>query len=517
MFDLLIKNGTIIDGTKQPRFRGDVGIRGTHIQQIGSLVDAEARQVIDAAGKIVAPGFIDVHTHSDGWLLRDPHFFSKTSQGFTTELLMADGISYAPARHLSQEWIYYLRSLNGLGYDMHVGFEDIGEYMALLDGRTVQNVATHIPYANLRALVAGFSRAALDDYQIIQIQRAIEEGMNDGAVGLSTGLDYIVQCFASTDELAEVSKALGAYGGLYVTHVRYKKGVLTGLQEAVEIGIRAGVPVHISHLKGATPQENEAILDYINRVAVNEVDFSFDVYPYTSTSTMLNYLLPYEVWEEGAIAAIARLSQYHVRDQFSRTLESLPLDRITIAWVPGKDNSRYQGKTLADYCDGRYPGVLTHLLIEEGLAVLLTFRHENDDLVADFLAHDRYMMGTDGIYFPDGVVHPRVYGSAARLIGRFGRDQGRFSLEEAVYKLSGYPAARFGLANRGVIREGSYADLVIFDADTIIDRASYEDPHRPSAGVSDVIVNGVPIIHDGAKVEIPRDRLPGRYLRFNHT
>jgi N-acyl-D-amino-acid deacylase len=518
VYDLIIKNATIIDGTKAPRYQADVAINRDRITQIGGLADAEAKQIIDARGKILAPGFIDVHNHSDAWLLKTPHLVAKTIQGFTTEVIMADGISYAPVSPATaQEWIFYLECLDALRFEEYSGWQTIGEYMALLDRKNVQNVMTHVPYANLRALALGFGRQAPDDYQMRQIKAEVQRGMDEGAVGLSTGLDYISECFATTDELVEACKPMSAVGGLYVTHVRYKTGTLRGIMEAVEIGSRADVPVHISHMKGESAQENETIIRYIDEVAVNEVDFSFDVYPYNSSSTMLNYLLPYEVWEDGPFGVMRKLRDPSIRARFAHSLASTPLDKIHIAWVPGKATTAYQGLRLSEYVEqvGRPAAdALCDLLLEERLAVLLVFHRDNDDLVDSFLAHSRFMMGTDGIYFPDSAVHPRVYGSAARLLGPCVRDKKLFSLEEAVYKLSSYPAERFGVVKRGVIREGNYADLVIFDADAVVDHATFDDPQHYSAGVEHVIVNGVPIIREGQAVDDLPAELPGRYLKY---
>ncbi len=518
MYDIIIRGGLIIDGTKAPRYRADLGIEGDRIVLIGDLAAEAAHQIIDAQGKIVAPGFVDVHNHSDAWLLKTPHLLAKTIQGFTTEIIMADGISYAPVNgHTVHDWIFYLRCLNALRLDEYTGWQSIADYMALLDGRNVQNVMTHIPYANVRTLVCGFGSQPPDDYQMREIKAAIEQGMAEGAVGLSTGLDYVAECFATTDELVEACKVMASVKGLYVSHVRYKRGTLEGVKEAVEIGRRAGVPVHISHLKGETAQESETILDYIDKVAVNEVDFSFDVYPYLSSSTMLNYLLPYEAWLNGPLGVMEKLKDRTLRNRFALSLERTPLDMIHIAWVNGKENARCQGKTLEAYIRevGLPPAdALCDLLIEERLAVLLVFRRGSDEVVDPFLAHSRYMMGSDGIYFPDGAVHPRVYGSAAHLLGPCVRNKNLFSLEEAVYKLSGYPAERFGLSNRGAVAEGKFADLVIFDAGQIADRATYEAPHQYSVGVEHVLVNGVPIIRDGKPVAGIGTPLPGRYLRF---
>lgn len=517
MFDVLIRGGEVIDGSRAARRRADVGIRDGKIAGMGDLADAEGRVVIDATDKIVAPGFVDVHNHSDAWLLKVPHLVSKTMQGFTTEVIMADGISYAPLSPTNAyEWITYLRALNALRFEEYTGWLSLEEYMAKLDRANVQNSIAHVPYANVRTLAAGWGRAVPDDYQMRQIVAEVEKGMAAGAVGLSTGMDYVAQWFASTEELADACAPLVAQQGLYVTHMRYKRGTLRALKEAVEIGRRAGVPVHISHLKGTDERLTEQIIGYIDQEARNEVDFSFDVYPYLPGSTMLNYWLPYEVYEQGPLGVLAHLKRKDVRGQMEENLRHVRLDQTHLAWLPGKENSRHQGKFLSDYVaeTGKSPGeALCDLLIEENLGVLLVMHQGEDDLIAPFLAHECYMMGTDGIYHEDGVIHPRQYGSAARLLGLAVR-RGWVTLEDAVYKLSGYPAARFGLVERGRLQEGWWADVVVFDAETIEDRATYAEPHQFSVGVEHVLVNGVQVVVDGAPVETLPDPLPGRSLRF---
>ncbi|MEM7030951.1 MAG: D-aminoacylase [Chloroflexota bacterium] len=518
MADLLIKNGTIIDGTGQPRYQADLVIQGDRITQIGDLATAEAKQTLDATGKVVAPGFVDVHNHSDAWLLKKANFTPKTSQGFTTEVIMADGISYAPVNeHTLPEWIHYLRALNGLRFEDYRGWQSLADYMALLDGTTAQNSITHIPYANVRSMACGFGRQVPDDYQMRQILSEIEKGMEEGAVGLSTGMDYIVQCFSSTDELVEACRAMAPYQGLYVTHMRYKKGIMPALQEAVEIGKRAGAPVHISHLKGTSPEVSDEILSYIDQVARQEVDFSFDVYPYLPGSTMLSYILPYEVWEDGSLAATAKLTDPVIRAKVAANLAGSGLEKMVLSWVASKENAHHQGKRLADYIDemGLPPeDAVCNLLIEENLAVLMVAHHGDDALIEPFLSHDCYMMGSDGIYQEDGIVHPRHYGSAVRVLGPCVREKQWLSLEAAVRKLSGYPAERFGLKNRGRLETGKFADVVIFDAATVGDAATYTDPHQYANGIAHVVVNGTPIIEDGVPADIKAGTLPGRALRF---
>lgn len=519
-YDVLIQNGMVIDGTRTPRFRADVGIKGDRIEFVGLHESATAREVIDAQGLIVSPGFVDVHNHSDGWMLKRKHLVPKTTQGFTTEVLMADGISYAPVRqHNVQEWIYYLRSLNALRADEYLGWESIDDYMQLLNGHNVQNCIAHIPYANVRVNACGWGRQTPDDYQMREIRKSIRTAMEEGAVGLSTGLDYIAECFSPTEELIEAASAMSEYGGLYVTHIRYKKGNLAALKEAVEIGKRANVRVHISHLKGNTAQEGEAILDYIDKVARHEVDFSFDVYPYQPGSTMLNSLLPNEIWEEGPTAVSGKLLRPEMLDRFRAGLDAykLDLDHLRIAWVHSKENSVHQGRVLSDYVlDSGLPPAeaLANLLLEERLAVLLVFDEGIDPLVWPFLKHDLYMMGSDGIYFEDAQTHPRMYGSATRLLGPAVRDWKLFSLEDAVYKLSAVASRRFGLQDRGLLKTGAFADLVIFNPDTVRDNATYDHSQELSTGVEFVLVNGCPIIRKGHPVHEFSGGEPGRALKY---
>ncbi|MCH7987676.1 MAG: D-aminoacylase [Planctomycetes bacterium] len=520
MFDIIIHNGHIVDGTNSPRFRADLGIRNDRIEAIGDLGDAEAQHTIDAAGKLVAPGFVDVHNHSDGWLLKTPHSVSKTMQGFTTEVLMSDGISYAPVNaNTFRDWMFYMHGLDALRMDEYRGWNSIAEFMQCIHGANVQNAIAQIPYANVRSLHCGFGRNRVDDFQMRSIKEEIRKAMEEGATGVSTGLDYIVQCHATTDELVEACSAMSEFGGVYVTHVRYKTGLMRALREAVEIGKRANVKVHISHLKGQFPGEVEEVLQYIDTTARHEVDFSFDIYPYQPGSTMLSYLLPYEVWDEGPLAALGKLRDPSVLAHFSEGLNAyrLELENIRIAWVGTKENTKHQGKLLSDYIEemGQPPEeALLNLLIEERFSVLLVFEEGEDELVDPFLKHDLYMLGTDGIYFEGGLVHPRQFGSVGRLLGPCVRDKKLFTHEEAVHKLSGRSAERFGLNNRGVLKEGHFADVVVFDPETVTDRATYDDPQQLTTGIEQVLVNGVPIIQNGKPVESLQHPLPGRFLKF---
>jgi N-acyl-D-amino-acid deacylase len=520
--DLLIQGGTLIDGTGAPRRTADLAVTGNRILALGTLdsLAASAARIVNARGLVVAPGFVDVHGHSDGWLLKHQNFVPKTSQGITTEVLMSDGISYAPVTPENyRDWFCYQRGLNGLQQSDYQDWRTIADYLALLDRRTAQNVIAEIPYANLRVLAAGWGRGPLDDTQIGIMRHEIEQAMDAGAVGVSTGLDYIAECFATTDELVEVCSALRPWQGLYVTHVRYKKGTLAGVQEAVEIGRRAGIPVHISHLKAGSAEEADEILSYVDRVAVHEVDFSFDIYPYLPGSTMLNYLLPYEVWERGPLAALEALRDPAVRNRLATLLAIFPVppEKITLAWCATKDNARFQGQSLAHYAaqQGAPPTeALVGLLIEENLAALSVLHTGQDQWIEPFLKHPKFMLGSDGIWFADSQVHPRVFGSAPRILGPMVRDRKLFSLETAVQKMTSIPAQRFGLVDRGELREGAFADLVLFDPHSVADRATYADPHQLSVGIQHVFVGGEEIFREGQAVENSGPEWPGRALRF---
>jgi len=520
LFDVIIRQGTVIDGTGADRRAADVGIRGDRIAEIGNLSNASAAVEIDAAGKIVCPGFIDVHNHSDGWMLKTPHILSKTTQGFTSEILMLDGIGYAPVNEqTARHWMYYLRSLDALRMDEYRGWRTIAEFMQCIEGNNVQNAATHIPYANVRSLVCGFGRGAADDFQMRSIKTEIRKGMEQGAVGLSTGIDYIVQCFSGTEELVDACSAMAEYDGLYVTHIRYKSGRMRALREAVAIARRAGVRLHISHLKAEDAQAVDEILDFVDKEARHEVDFSFDVYPYQPGSTMLNYLMPYDAWEEGPLAAIGRLNEAAVRTHFREGLKAqrLELDKLTIAWVASSENKHLQGCLMSEYVarSGLAPeDAIFNLLAEERLAVLLVFNEGDDQLVWPFLQHDLFMLGTDGIYFDDGLVHPRQFGSAGRMLGSCVRDLQLFSLEQAVHKMSGIPAQRFRLQDRGLLAANYFADVVVFDADVIADRANYSGSQQNTIGIEHVLTNGKPILRDGAPVEFAPNQYPGRFVKM---
>lgn len=516
-FDTILRGGNVIDGTGSPQVKADIAIENDRIVEIGDLSEATATNVIDVTGLTTAPGFIDTHNHSDGWVTQTTGQECKIAQGITTELLMSDGISYAPVNnHTWREWIHYLHSLDGLTMDQYGGWHSLEQYMEFTAQNSHQNVIMQVPYANVRSLTCGWSRNRVDDVQMRAIQREIRIGMEQGATGVSTGLDYVLQCFSDTDELAEACSVLSEFNGIYVTHVRYKKGLLPAINEAIDICKRAGCRLHISHLKGHDPYPPELVLSTLEDAASDGLEVAFDVYPYQSGSTMLNFLLPYTVWEDGPTGAAQKLADPAFEREFENILADyrLDMDKVVIAWTALSDFKSSWGLTLNDYVEstGKTQGrALLDLLLDNNLAVLCVVDEGDDHHVHPYLQHPMCMFGTDAIEMPEGKVHPRAFGSSARMIGRMVRDEKLFTIEEAVRKMTSFPAEWFGIEKRGQIQKNWYADLVVFNPDTVTDHATYASPRQPSTGIQMSFVNGKVVYQDGSLVK--HEAAPGQYLR----
>lgn len=519
MLDLVISNGTVIDGTGRRGYQADVGVASRRIVTIGQLADTQRRNEIDASGQLVCPGFIDVHNHSDGWFLRGASVDLKILQGFTTEVLMSDGISYAPlVPETVIPWFFYLRSINGLTLDDYLGWTSITDVLERIHGRNRQHGALQAPYGNIRSAVAGFSPKALDDYQQRQVIYEVERAIDEGAVGLSTGLDYIPQMHASLGELVAACRPLARHRAVYATHVRYKSGLVAAVDEAIAIGRQADVPVHISHLKAADPVLADQVLASLD-AASHEMAVSFDIYPYVPGCTLLGYLLPYEVWDDGPLAALSRLQDPAVWRRLRAGLDAYGVDlkNFRIAWTLSHDRKSLQGMTLQEYVDeSPWPveRAICQLLIDQAMAVLCVVEESEATELGPFLAHPLSMIATDGVYFPDGQVHPRVAGTVGRWLGHWVRRRKLVSWEDGIRKLSGFPAERFQLAGRGTIQEGAWADLVVLDPEHIIDEATFDEPLRPTQGIRSVIVEGRQVVRDGQMIDDGGEASqPGRALR----
>lgn len=476
-FDLLILNGTVIDGTGAARFAGDIGIRGDRIARLGALADCTAERTIDATGLAVAPGFIDAHTHDDRMLLADGAMVPKVSQGVTTVVAGNCGISLAPMpAPVSRPVVPPLDLLDDTGEWYR--YRTFADYLAALhDTPAAVNAACYVGHTTLRAIVMDDLTRAATPAEIDRMQELVAEAMEAGAIGVSTGLAYPPAKAATTEEVIEVCRPMVPHQGLHATHMRDEsEGTMNSLDETFTIGRTLGIQSLISHHKLAGASVHGQSVETLKVIAA-EMDrqkVSLDCYPYTASSTILTY------------------------DYASKS------GRTVVTW--SRKRPEFAGRDLA--------GVIEELgcSMEQAVAQLqpagaVYFRMHEED-VSRILAFDPTMIGSDGLPH-DEFPHPRLWGTFPRILGHYSRDKGLFSLETAVHKMTGLTAAEFGFADRGVIREGAFADITMFDPDLVRDRATFEEPTRRADGIHMVLVNGVPVWEGAA----PTGRRPGQVLR----
>ena len=482
MFDLVIRGGTVYDGTGNAPFRADIGVSGDRITALGDLSAAIAPDEIDASGLAVAPGFIDVHSHDDFHVLSDPDVMHNTCQGITTVVVGNCGFGAAP----------YDTAAGRFGelfplppeVDRWVGYAG---YLDTVDQvRPSLNVAALVGHNTLRVDAMGeLQQVPPSIDQVTHMAGWVAEGMEAGAVGFSTGLIYEPGRYSETDEIAAIATVAGGYRGVYTTHMRNEAGRLAqAVEEASAIGETSGCSVQISHHKASGADNRGAVersLELIEAARARGLDVTADQYPYTSGST-----------RPGAL-----LQNRSLTDNSGGFGRVQPED-VLVATAPGYP--AYEGRSLASFveewdlpAEDAAPRIIEE--VGEHVYVVIFMMDEGD--VRRVMAHPTTMIGTDGI--PAGSKpHPRAWGTYPRILGKYVREEGVLSLTDAVRKMSGMPADKFKLAGRGYIREGGFADIVMFDPATVIDRATYEEPKTSPAGIPHVIVNGVPVIRDGS-------------------
>lgn len=474
-FDTVIRGGTLIDGAGAPRRRADIAISGDRIVRLAEPDGApmDAPTVIDATGRIVAPGFIDVHTHDDNAVLRTPDMAPKISQGVTTVIVGNCGISLSPIQPVDPP-----PPMNLLGDRAAFRFARMADYAAAVAAAAPSvNVAALVGHSTLRVGTMADISGKANTAEIDAMRALLEDCLDAGAIGFSTGLWYKTNVGADIDEVVALAELLADAGGVYTTHMRDEHdGVLDSLRESFETGIRAQVPVVISHHKCAGPRNwgrSTETLALIEAARAGQ-PVALDAYPYVAGSTVL---------------------EPHLVD---------PEIRISVSWSAA--HPEMAGRDLADIA-GEWNCSQHEAAERLRPAGGIYFQMDEADM-RRIVRYGPTMIGSDGLPH-DTHPHPRLWGAFPRVLGRFSRDEGLFSLEEAVHKMTGLSARNFNLKDRGLLREGAFADMVIFDADKIEDRATFDDPMRPAAGIDHVIVNGVEAWADGAA----RAGRSGRFIR----
>ncbi len=517
MFDVLLKGGKVIDGSGGPPFPADVALLDSMIADLGRLDGATAETIIDVTGLFITPGFVDAHVHGDLMLLADPVHLPALKQGVTTYIIGQDGSSFAPASPPTMDFMRrYTAGFNGNPDGLSYAWNSVDSYLSQFDRKVAVNVAYLIPNGNVRIEVMGLDPRPASDAELQAMQRLVREGMDQGAVGLSTGLDYIPSCYADAREIAALCEVIEPRNGIYVTHMRgYGPSAPAGMDEVFEICRRSGVSGHVSHYNGSA----EIMLPLIDRGLAMGHDLTFDTYPYTQGSTILGMVaLPSWVQEGGIDATLTRLGNPQVRarldsEWFSRSTP-YPLDRISLAFVASEDWKWAEGQLLVDAAGkaGLTPGrFVVEILIASGMAVGIVGFRPGDRTDADvraILRHPAHMAGSDGI-FRGGFPHPRGWGAFARYLGHHTRELGDYSWAEAVTHLATHAARRYRLTDRGLVRPGFTADLAIFDPTEVIDTSTYASGRSLAHGVKHVFVNGIAALLNGE----PTGATPGRALR----
>jgi N-acyl-D-amino-acid deacylase len=507
MLDLVFTGGMVVDGSGGPGRRADVGVVGETIAAVGDLGRAEARRVVDATGLTVSPGFIDTHTHSEGALLVDPQHACGLRQGITTEFLGIDGMSYAPLSPANyRAYRHWLGGLLGQPpADLDMG--SLTAFRRHYHRKVAVNTAYLVPHATVRLEVLGFRDARLEGPALERARRLIRDGMEQGAVGFSTGSRYYPGPWADTAELVELARTVKEAGGVFMCEPRgalleraYQR---SGVQEALEVARQTGVPLHFAHYRTLPPTAGriDRIMEHIDPAKARGADVTFDIYPYPVGSSIPLSLLPGPAQEGGPAAILERLRSPATREAIARDLDAEhgpELDGLLLSYLPGHPD--LEGASLSDLARARglsTGAALCHLLLEEDLQIgfvaapppsMATWRQLARDYM-ELLARPDYMVCSD-ITPAGSSPHPRCYGAFPRFLGRLRRAFGTLTLEAMVHRMTEVPARRFGLTRRGRIEKGYFADLVAFDADRVIDTATYDDPRQFPLGIPFVVVNG---------------------------
>ena len=535
MYAIVIKNGEVIDGSGRISFHSDIAVWDGYIVKIGSAIEGSAREIIDASGCVVCPGFIDINSHSDFSLYSNPKAESKVMQGITTEIIGHGGHSLGPIHpsYLSELKEYthsYLRNQNQPHFWK---WKTQAEFIEVLHQRkTAVNIASLVGYGTIRVAVMGFQKREPSAVEMEAMKTLLEDELIHGIHGLSFALDVAPGSHATMGELVEMAKIVKKYGGICTIHIREEGNFLfQSIKEAIEISRKSGVKLLISHLKAAHPQNwgkvKEAI-GIINRARQSGLDVDYDIYPYTSYESVLSDVLPpwlrdlspYQIVESLKSEEVRRKVIEEMMDPMStwgNPMMGSSWDRIRIVSMKRPENKRFEGRNIeqiAECLNLKPQEVVLQLLIEEGVVKILFSAMIETDLI-EGMKQSMAIFGTDGLAVsPEGDyqgvnVHPRYYGSYPRILGSYIREKNIMSLEDAIHKMTMLPAAKMNIGDRGLLAEGYKADITIFDKDQIIDKATFDDPHHYPEGIKAVIVNGVIVVKENEHT----GELPGEVIK----
>ncbi|WP_405586820.1 amidohydrolase family protein [Streptomyces sp. NBC_01190] len=516
--ETVLRGARVVDGSGGAAYTADVGLAAGRIAEIRtSGARLSGKRVVDADGLVLAPGFIDMHAHSDLALLRDPAHEAKAAQGVTLEVLGQDGLSYAP---VDDDTLAGLRTQlagwNGDGHDIGFGWRRVGEYLDLLDRGVAVNAAYLVPQGTVRALAVGWEDRRATPGELARMKELVAQGLAEGAVGLSSGLTYTPGMYASDAELTELCRVVAAYGGYYCPHHRsYGVGALEAYAEMLALAQEAGCALHLAHATmnfGVNEGRAPELLALLDRALDAGADVSLDTYPYTPGCTTLAALLPSWAAAGGPAATLARLRDDATAERIRYDLEvtgsdgshGVPMDWSTIE-ISGVGDPALGGHT-GTRLDG-WP-TARRLLLADRLGTTI-LQHVGDERnVVTIMRHRVHTAGSDGILH-GAKPHPRAYGTFPHYLGRYVRELGVLTLEECVAHLTGRPAARLRLADRGLVRPGYRADLVLFDPRTVAAGATYDRPRTLPTGIPHVLIDGRFVIEDGRRTQV----LAGRSVR----
>ena len=514
LYDLAIKDGLIYDGLGNEPFQADIGVADGKIKTIGKIEAGEAYKVIEAAGEVVCPGFIDFHSHADFALLNQPESYAKVLQGVTTEVIGNCGFSPAPS---APETMDLLRTylLPTLGKTETWNWSTFSEYLtALSAAKPAVNFAALVGHGALRIYAMGFSRSKANAEQMDLMKEALIASLEAGAVGLSTGLIYVPACYSDQEELEEFCRILARYDRIFAIHMRNESDMFyASVKENIELARKTGVHLHISHLKSsgeANWNQLEQVLALIESARNEGLNVTCDQYPYIAGSTTINVLFPQWVVEGGIMTMLERLKSREIRERIKQDYQNgIPewdslvrcngWDNIVLNFIGDDDYKQFEGLTMGEVAEqmGKEPvEALCDLVIAiQGEASIVVYQQSEENVIKA-MKQEYVAIGSDGLH-SGAKPHPRLYGTFPRVLRRYVRELKAISLAEVIRKMTSLPAQLIGQPHLGRVQEGCNADLTVFNLDLIEDTATFKEPAQAPNGIRAVIVNGVPVVLNG--------------------